>query len=462
MAAAAAALAGALHHLAHLLRARPRPRRAPRRRRRRTRPASAPASSCRCRAARRGSSSAARRTGSRSAARTRVPSRCVWPTNSSSVRGRMRAASGRSAAGGLRGRAGCSSGTSKSRPIAISMGPVPLAPLRTVAREWGRIGVLGFGGPPAHVALLRDLTVDRREWIDAREFEDAFAACSLLPGPASTQMSIYTAQRVAGRGARSSAGSAFILPGLVAVLADRGARARRRAARVGRRASAPAPRRRSWPSSCRPGLKLIDPRRGLALRGRRRARRRLRRPLRGGRAAAVRPGAARAPRAALRRLARADLAGVQGRRALLRRRLRDHPADVRRRRRGAALDDRAGVRQRRRLRADHARAGHPHGRAGRLRGLRAGRRARGHGDRVRAQLRDGHARRAALRAPAGERPRPRLPRRRRPGRRGRDPRRRRPAAGRDRRHLAVGRARRGGGRAPAARPADLGARLRRR
>ena len=78
------------------------------------------------------------------------------------------------------------------------MGPVPLASLATVAREWGRIGVLGFGGPPAHVALLRDLTVERRAWIDAREFEDAFAACSLLPGPASTQMSIYTAQRVAG------------------------------------------------------------------------------------------------------------------------------------------------------------------------------------------------------------------------------------------------------------------------
>src|SRR5262245_56147537 len=72
---------------------------------------------------------------------------------------------------------------------ALSMGLVPHVTLATVAREWGRIGVLGFGGPPAHVALLRDLTVKRRRWIDAREFEDAFAACSLLPGPASTQMS---------------------------------------------------------------------------------------------------------------------------------------------------------------------------------------------------------------------------------------------------------------------------------
>jgi chromate transporter len=96
---------------------------------------------------------------------------------------------------------------------------VPLASLTTVAREWGRIGVLGFGGPPAHVALLRDLTVKRRAWIDAREFEDAFAACSLLPGPASTQLAIFTAMRVAGRMGAVVGGLAFILPGLIAVLA---------------------------------------------------------------------------------------------------------------------------------------------------------------------------------------------------------------------------------------------------
>jgi chromate transporter len=79
--------------------------------------------------------------------------------------------------------------------------------------------VLGFGGPPAHVALLRDLTVERRRWIEPREFEDAFAACNLLPGPASTQMAIYCAQRVAGRTGALVGGLGFILPGLVLVLA---------------------------------------------------------------------------------------------------------------------------------------------------------------------------------------------------------------------------------------------------
>ncbi len=130
---------------------------------------------------------------------------------------------------------------------------MPLASLATVAREWGRIGVLGFGGPPAHVALLRDLTVDRKGWIDTREFEDAFAACSLLPGPASTQMAIYTAQRVAGRRGALVGGLAFILPGLVVILVIAARRARRRSRRRPSRASARARRRRSSRSWSRPG-----------------------------------------------------------------------------------------------------------------------------------------------------------------------------------------------------------------
>jgi len=91
--------------------------------------------------------------------------------------------------------------------------------LREVLLEWGRIGVVGFGGPPAHVALLRDLVVDRRGWIEPREFEDANAACGLLPGPASTQLAIYCAQRVAGVPGALVGGLAFIVPGLVLLLA---------------------------------------------------------------------------------------------------------------------------------------------------------------------------------------------------------------------------------------------------
>jgi chromate transporter len=91
--------------------------------------------------------------------------------------------------------------------------------LATVAREWLRIGITGFGGPPAHIALLRRLCVDDRGWIEAREFEDAIAACNLLPGPASTQLSIYCGWRVRGRVGAFVGGLSFIVPGLVAILA---------------------------------------------------------------------------------------------------------------------------------------------------------------------------------------------------------------------------------------------------
>ena len=73
--------------------------------------------------------------------------------------------------------------------------PQPQAGLLTVLREWGRIGCIGFGGPPTHIKLLRDLCVERKQWLDAREFEDAVAACNLLPGPASTQLAIFCAWR---------------------------------------------------------------------------------------------------------------------------------------------------------------------------------------------------------------------------------------------------------------------------
>ena len=88
--------------------------------------------------------------------------------------------------------------------------------LGTILREWGRIGCLGFGGPPAHIALLRQLCVDRRHWLEPADFEDAIAACNLLPGPASTQLAIYCGWRVRGRVGALVGGLAFIVPGLIA------------------------------------------------------------------------------------------------------------------------------------------------------------------------------------------------------------------------------------------------------
>jgi len=101
----------------------------------------------------------------------------------------------------------------------------PAAPFRpdvsllTIAREWGRMGCIGFGGPPAHIALLRALCVDSRGWMSAREFEDGVAAANLLPGPASTQLAIFCAWRLRGPRGALVGGACFIVPGLIVILA---------------------------------------------------------------------------------------------------------------------------------------------------------------------------------------------------------------------------------------------------
>jgi chromate transporter len=91
--------------------------------------------------------------------------------------------------------------------------------LGTILREWGRIGCIGFGGPPAHVALLRELCLDRRRWLSEEEFEHGVAATNLLPGPASTQLAIYCAWRLRGVPGALVGGTAFIVPGLVLIIA---------------------------------------------------------------------------------------------------------------------------------------------------------------------------------------------------------------------------------------------------
>jgi chromate transporter len=97
--------------------------------------------------------------------------------------------------------------------------PSPGPSLAVIMREWGRIGCVGFGGPPAHIALFRELCVERRQWLSSGQFERAIAATNLLPGPASTQLAIYCAWRLRGPRGALLGGLCFILPGLILMLA---------------------------------------------------------------------------------------------------------------------------------------------------------------------------------------------------------------------------------------------------
>ena len=95
----------------------------------------------------------------------------------------------------------------------------PRVGARTIFIEWSKLGLTGFGGPPAHIQMLRELCVQKNAWIADEEFEHATATVNLLPGPASTQLAIFSAWRVGGIRGALIGGLCFIFPGLVLILA---------------------------------------------------------------------------------------------------------------------------------------------------------------------------------------------------------------------------------------------------
>ncbi len=82
-----------------------------------------------------------------------------------------------------------------------------------------KVGLLAFGGPAAHVALMRREIVVRRRWIDEATFMRMFAACNLIPGPSSTELAIFVGYRLAGWPGLALGGALFIAPAMVIMLA---------------------------------------------------------------------------------------------------------------------------------------------------------------------------------------------------------------------------------------------------
>ncbi len=91
--------------------------------------------------------------------------------------------------------------------------------LREVAGVFLRLGCTAFGGPAAHVAIMRREMVERRHWLPEQEFLDLFGAANLIPGPSSTELAILLGYRRAGWRALILAGVLFITPAMLLVFA---------------------------------------------------------------------------------------------------------------------------------------------------------------------------------------------------------------------------------------------------
>jgi chromate transporter len=91
--------------------------------------------------------------------------------------------------------------------------------LPELVRLFGKLGVIAFGGPAAHIAMTHDEVVSRRGWLDEQRFVDLIGVTNLIPGPNSTEVVMHVGRERAGVRGLVVAGTSFILPAAAIVLA---------------------------------------------------------------------------------------------------------------------------------------------------------------------------------------------------------------------------------------------------
>ncbi len=91
--------------------------------------------------------------------------------------------------------------------------------LRELALVFVKLGVISFGGPAAHIALMENEFVRRRQWISQADFLDRLAAANLIPGPSSTEVAIFIGHSKRGWPGLIVAGCCFIIPAALMVAA---------------------------------------------------------------------------------------------------------------------------------------------------------------------------------------------------------------------------------------------------
>jgi chromate transporter len=93
------------------------------------------------------------------------------------------------------------------------------ASLGEIARVFLKLGTIAFGGPAAHLAMMEEEFVRRRQWLTQAEFLDRLATANLIPGPSSTEVAIFVGHLKRGWRGLIVAGCCFLIPAALIVLA---------------------------------------------------------------------------------------------------------------------------------------------------------------------------------------------------------------------------------------------------
>ena len=95
----------------------------------------------------------------------------------------------------------------------------PAVPWRDAVRVWARVALQSFGGPAGQIAVVHRIVVEEKRWLGERRFLHALSYCMLLPGPEAQQLTTYVGWLLHGVRGGLVAGTLFILPGFVSILA---------------------------------------------------------------------------------------------------------------------------------------------------------------------------------------------------------------------------------------------------
>ena len=87
--------------------------------------------------------------------------------------------------------------------------------LLEIGKLFGKLGLVAFGGPAAHIGMMEEEVVNKRKWMDRQHFLDMVGATNLIPGPNSTEMAMHCGYHRGGVAGLFVAGISFIIPATI-------------------------------------------------------------------------------------------------------------------------------------------------------------------------------------------------------------------------------------------------------